>query len=52
MARALDRLRIGGVSTTGLLHRSIVEDEGFSSQPITTRWIEETFLLGWEGCDR
>jgi acetyl-CoA carboxylase biotin carboxylase subunit len=48
MARALDRLRIGGLSTTAPLHRSIVEDEGFSTQPITTRWIEESFLPDWQ----
>ncbi len=49
MARALDRLRIDGVSTTAPLHRSIVGDEGFGTKPITTRWIEETFLPDWEG---
>ena len=49
MGRALSRLRIGGVETTALLHLAIIADDEFATTPITTRWLEESFLPRWEG---
>ncbi len=49
MSRALSRLRIGGVETTTPLHLAVIADEEFATTPITTRWLEESFLPRWEG---
>ena len=49
MSRALSRLRIGGVETTTPLHLAVMADEEFATTPITTRWLEESFLPRWEG---
>jgi acetyl-CoA carboxylase biotin carboxylase subunit len=44
MDRALGRLRAEGIATTTLLQRSIISDEGFRTDLIHTRWLEEVFL--------
>lgn len=49
MARALAHLRIAGVVTTAELHRAIVVDAEFAGHPVTTRWLEESFLPSWAG---
>ena len=48
MARALAKLRIGGVRTTVPLHEAILTDPAFAAGPVTTRWLEESFLAAWE----
>lgn len=48
MGRALAKLRIGGVATTTPLHQAIVAEPDFIDRPITTRWLEESFLPDWE----
>jgi acetyl-CoA carboxylase biotin carboxylase subunit len=48
MGRALDRLRVSGITTTAPLHRAIISAEEFSVRPTTTRWLEESFLHAWE----
>ena len=47
MARALAKLRIGGVRTTVALHQAILADPEFAARPVTTRWLEESFLPTW-----
>ena len=47
MARALAKLRIEGVRTTVALHQSILADPDFAAGPVTTRWLEESFLPTW-----
>ena len=39
MARALERMRISGVTTTAPLHQAIVANQVFATRPITTRWL-------------
>ncbi len=46
--RALERMRIGGVTTTAPLHEAILAQESFASRPIIIRWLEESFLPQWE----
>ncbi len=48
MGRALAKLRVGGITTTTPLHQAIVTNPEFVDEPITTRWLEERFLPGWE----
>ena len=48
MRRSLAKLRIGGVRTTVPLHESILADASFVASPVTTRWLEESFLPDWE----
>jgi acetyl-CoA carboxylase biotin carboxylase subunit len=48
MERALARLTIEGVHTTIELHQAIMGDATFRSSPITTKWLEESFLPTWE----
>ena len=48
MDRALSHVRVGGIVTTQMLHRSIVTDSEFVERPITTRWLEESFLPRWQ----
>ena len=47
MGRALAKLRVTGIATTTPLHQAIVTAPGFTDQPITTRWLEESFLPDW-----
>ena len=48
MRRALERMRIEGVTTTAPLHQAILAQESFVSRPIIIRWLEESFLPQWE----
>jgi len=48
MRRALGRFRIDGVTTTLPLHRDLMSDDRFVRDAVTTRWVEEDFLPGWE----
>ena len=48
MGRALAHLRVGGIVTTTPLHQAIVAEPEFVDQPITTRWLEESFLPRWQ----
>ncbi|MEO5321134.1 biotin carboxylase N-terminal domain-containing protein [Arthrobacter sp. CC3] len=47
MLRALAKLKVSGISTTMGLHRAILANEEFRAAPITTKWLEERFLPGW-----
>jgi acetyl-CoA carboxylase biotin carboxylase subunit len=44
MSRALNKLHVVGISTTADLHIDIMNHEYFKSTPITTKWLEESFL--------
>ncbi|MEI6251100.1 MAG: acetyl-CoA carboxylase biotin carboxylase subunit, partial [Actinomycetes bacterium] len=44
MSRALAKLQVGGISTTADLHIDIMNHEYFRTTPITTKWLEESFL--------
>ena len=44
MARALQKLKVSGISTTANLQLEIMNDGLFRSTPITTMWLEESFL--------
>ena len=48
MRRALERMRIGGVTATAPLHQAILAQGSLASRPITIRWLEESFLPQWE----
>jgi acetyl-CoA carboxylase biotin carboxylase subunit len=48
MSKALAKLTVGGISTTIELHQAIMSDQEFRTKPITTKWLEETFLPAWE----
>jgi acetyl-CoA carboxylase biotin carboxylase subunit len=48
MCRTLSRARVGGISTTIGLHLDLLSAEEFRRTPVTTRWLEESFLTGWE----
>ena len=48
MTRALAKVRIRGVHTTVPLHEAILTDPAFATGPVTTRWLEESFLAAWE----
>ena len=52
MGRALAHLRVGGIVTTAALHQAIVTEPEFVDSPITTRWLEESFLPRWEGAPK
>jgi acetyl-CoA carboxylase, biotin carboxylase subunit len=47
MARALGKVRVTGIKTTVDVHRAIMADDEFATRPITTKWIEESFLPAW-----
>ena len=47
MTRALARMRVGGVRTTLALHEAILADPEFAVGPVSTRWLEESFLRTW-----
>lgn len=47
MRRALARTRVVGVTTTIALHEAMLSHEDFVAGPVTTRWLEDTFLLAW-----
>lgn len=44
MSRVLAKSRVGGISTTIPLQSRILASEEFRTQPITTKWLEESFL--------
>ena len=44
MSRALNKLQVVGISTTAELHIEIMNHKFFRSTPITTKWLEESFL--------
>lgn len=44
MSQVLAKSRVQGISTTIELHRRILANEEFRSTPITTKWLEESFL--------
>ena len=44
MSRALAKLQVAGISTTADLHIDIMNHEYFRTTPITTKWLEESFL--------
>lgn len=44
MSRALNKLQVVGISTTADLHIEIMNHEFFRTTPITTKWLEESFL--------
>jgi acetyl-CoA carboxylase biotin carboxylase subunit len=44
MSRALHKLQVVGISTTADLHIEIMNHEFFRTTPITTKWLEESFL--------
>ena len=44
MARDLSKATVRGVKTTIDLQLEIMNDETFRNQPITTKWLEESFL--------
>jgi acetyl-CoA carboxylase biotin carboxylase subunit len=44
MRRALARTRVAGVATTVPVHQAIVGHPDFTRAPVTTRWLEGTFL--------
>jgi len=46
MAKVLGKSRVKGISTTIGLQLDIMNDPQFSTQPITTKWLEESFLAG------
>lgn len=48
MVRILEKSRVTGVSTTIELQLAILRDETFSSEPITTKWLEESFLATYD----
>jgi acetyl-CoA carboxylase biotin carboxylase subunit len=48
MLRALDKTRVGGVATTIPLHQAILGHSDFRRSPVTTEWLESTFLPIWE----
>lgn len=52
MRRVLAKLRVDGVTTTAELHAAILADERFRASPVTTKWLEESFLPSWEGESR
>jgi acetyl-CoA carboxylase biotin carboxylase subunit len=47
MQRALRRFRAEGVATTVPFHSSLVAAAEFAGGPVTTRWLEESFLPAW-----
>lgn len=44
MVRVLERSRVAGVSTTIDLQLAILRDGTFRAEPITTKWLEDSFL--------
>jgi acetyl-CoA carboxylase biotin carboxylase subunit len=44
MSRALNKLHVVGISTTADLHIDIMNHNYFRTTPITTKWLEESFL--------
>lgn len=48
MRRALDELRVTGVTTTASFHRQLMDDEGFRAGVAHTRYVEEVFLPAQE----
>ena len=48
MRRALRKTRVGGVTTTIPLHEAILGHPDFRRSPVTTGWLEGTFLPTWE----
>jgi acetyl-CoA carboxylase, biotin carboxylase subunit len=48
MRRVLAKVRIGGVSTTADIHQAILSHPDFARAPVTTKWLEDVFLPGWE----
>lgn len=47
MVRVLERSRVAGVSTTIDLQLAILKDGTFSAEPITTKWLEDSFLASY-----
>jgi acetyl-CoA carboxylase biotin carboxylase subunit len=48
MARVLEKSRVVGVSTTIDLQLAILRDGVFSTEPITTKWLEDSFLATYQ----
>jgi acetyl-CoA carboxylase biotin carboxylase subunit len=46
MAAVLRKARVKGISTTIDLQLDIMNDHTFKTEPITTKWLEESFLPG------
>jgi acetyl-CoA carboxylase biotin carboxylase subunit len=46
MAAVLRKARVKGISTTIDLQLDIMNDHTFRTEPITTKWLEESFLPG------
>lgn len=44
MAAVLSKSRVAGIRTTIPIQLEIMNDPTFSTQPITTKWLEDTFL--------
>ena len=44
MVRVLERSRVAGISTTIDLQLAILRDGTFRAEPITTKWLEDSFL--------
>lgn len=47
MLRALERVRVDGISTTAGLQRALVGHGDFRADRTNTRWVEEQFLPAW-----
>lgn len=45
--RVLAKAVVRGISTTIPLHRAILNEAEFQKGPVTTKWLEETFLRNW-----
>lgn len=44
MSQVLKKAQVRGISTTIDLHSQIMENEEFRTRPITTKWLEDSFL--------
>jgi acetyl-CoA carboxylase, biotin carboxylase subunit len=51
MRRALARTHVQGVATTIPLHAAILASPDFLASPVTTHWLEGTFMGKWEQRD-
>jgi acetyl-CoA carboxylase biotin carboxylase subunit len=47
MRRVLAKLRVEGIDTTADLHLAVLADREFGASPVTTMWLEESFLPTW-----
>ena len=48
MSRVLSKTHIGGVATTANIHQAILNHPDFAHSPVTTTWLEDTFLPTWQ----